>query len=190
MFRKCNFPTTGGLQPFRNRDLPSPVHFRRRVRPRRPRQFLSNSIKWGNSRYYRTPGLKLPNYTQTNGHDEDNDDDNDDDDDDGENQGGACASRRSSKSSFTMNPPFPDRADPRGHFRRVCFDSKFPVKLVTGTGPLSDPANSHVTIPLVSCLRIFRAVQREHAVLSTLRIGTIYLESLNITKKMLTACKK
>lgn len=25
------------------------------------------------------------------------------------------------------------RADPRGHFRCVCFDSKFPVKLVTGT---------------------------------------------------------
>jgi len=58
-----------------------PVRFRRRVRPRRPRQSLSNSIKWGNSRYYRTPGLKLPNYTQTNGHD---DDDDDDDDDDGE----------------------------------------------------------------------------------------------------------
>lgn len=53
--------------------------------------------------------------------------------------------RRGSKSSFTMNqPPAPAQAaDPRGHFCRVCFDSKFPVKLVTRTGSLSDPANSH-----------------------------------------------
>lgn len=58
-----------------------PDRFRRRVRPRRPRQSLSNSIKWGNSRYYRTPELKLPNYTQTNGHDEE-----DKDDDDGEDE--------------------------------------------------------------------------------------------------------
>lgn len=34
------------------------------------------------------------------------------------------------------------RADPRGHFPRVCFDSKFPVKLVTRTGSLFDPTNS------------------------------------------------
>lgn len=40
----------------------------------------------GNSRYYRTPGLKLPNYTQTNGHDDEDDDDGDNDDDDEENE--------------------------------------------------------------------------------------------------------
>lgn len=55
-----------------------PDHFRRCVCPRRPRQSLSNSIKWGNSRYYRTPGLKLPNYAQTNGHDDEDDTDDDD----------------------------------------------------------------------------------------------------------------
>lgn len=128
-----------------------PVHFRRRVRPRRPRQSLSNSIKWGNSRYYRTPGLKLPNYTQTNGHD---------DGDDGEEAHvhyDAVVNRVS-----TMNRR--SRADPRRHFRRVCFDSKFPVKLVTGTGLFV--RSRKLPSPLVSRLRIFRAVRREHAVLS------------------------
>jgi len=48
---------------------------------------------------------------------------------------------RGSKSSFAMNRrPGPVSLTPRGHFPRVCFDSKFPVKLVTGTGSLSDPA--------------------------------------------------
>lgn len=44
--------------------------------------------------------------------------------------------------------PILTRADPRGHFLRVCFDSKFPVKLVTGTGSLSDLANSRSAAPL------------------------------------------
>lgn len=62
-----------------------------------------------------------------------------------------------------MNRRSRARLDPRGHFRRVCFDSKFPVKLVTGTGSSFDPTNSCAAVSLVSHLRIFRAIRREQS---------------------------
>lgn len=57
-------------------------------------------------------------------------------------------------------------------------------------GSLSDPANSRAAVPLVSCLRIFRTVQREHAILSALRTDEIYLGGINLTKEMPIAYRK
>lgn len=79
---------------------------------------------------------------------------------------------------------------PAGTFAVFALIRSFWLSWLPERALLSDPANSRAAVPLVFCLRIFRTVQREHAILLALRIDKIYLGGINLTKEMPIAYRK